>query len=150
MVVAPSATARVSGATVQAGANFEGSCGGVPPAISGFATIPSPADPSLVVSTPLVVGQPFTFTLRGNPGDSARLRVGRTPIVDDSPAAVEDLLVVVLRTHDLGTIPPSGQVQLSYALPANVLTGFLLLAQGATVDGFGESRLTQSVPVVAR
>jgi hypothetical protein len=139
--------ARVSGATFLGRTSL---CGAVTPAIvwlGGALEQPSPADPSLSLPVATPPGANVTFTLSGPPGASARLRLGRQPVVIDLPDVIEDRLTLPLRTYDLGTIPATGVLTYAFHALAGVADGFLIVAQAVSVDA-GGTRLTQSVPLV--
>ena len=144
--VAGGTVARVSGELVQGGAI---ACGGNASPYSGTIELPPIADPSLSLDASVPPGGQVVFHLRGQPGASARLRLGRTASVVDVVGVFEDQLTVPLRVIDLGPIPASGLVDHPFTIPANAPPGFLLVAQGSVVGGDG-TRLSQSVPMPVR
>jgi len=139
-----------SALTFQGGRYFN-DCGGqmVAP-FAGHHLEVSPVDPSLQMSGSGVPGTQAVYTLRGAPGDAARLRIGRQLALVDLPGVLEDRLLFPVRTYDLGTIPASGERTFTLNLPASLPDGFLILAQGSVVSPSGTTRLSQCVPIVLR
>lgn len=122
----------------------------------GFAILGSgateavPADPTLERIGLPAPGSTVTFRVRGEPGASAQLFLGRRPIVTPAGAGtVGDQLVQKLRTIDLGPIPASGSIDRDVFLPPSWPSGMLFVGQ-ASLDYAGETRRTNSTPVVLR
>lgn len=123
----------------------------VPPFLDAGVRVEAvPIDASLRATGPLTPGTLATFTLRGAAGDSARLRLGRQLALVDVVDVFEDRLLVPLRTYDLGTLPASGEATFTFPLPAALPEGFLIVAQGGVTSATGETRLSQSLPIVLR
>jgi hypothetical protein len=141
---------RHSGITA-IGATTYSDCGSSPwPPFFGQHELAVPIDASLHVGGGTSAGTTALFTLRGEPGDAARLRLGRQLAIVDLLDVYEDRLLVPLRTYDLGTLPASGEATFSFPLPATLPSGFLIVAQGSCVSTSGVTRLSQSVPIVLR
>lgn len=111
---------------------------------------PVPADPALRILAPVGPGGTFAFRLHALPGSTAVLNLGRLPTVQSVPGAAEDLLVVVLRTFDMGAVGPAGTAGFDFTLPAAAATGFTFFAQGRVTLPDGTTRYTNSVPLVVR
>lgn len=151
LFVPASATARLSGATIE-GATYALDCGGAHVAAvggQGVVTVPIPADPALAVAGTIAQGQPVTFTVHGAPGAAVRLRLGRQLVVQDLSESYEDRLTIPLRTYDLGTMPASGSASFVFTLPASLPKGFVVVAQSSVITS-AEVALTQSVPITLR
>lgn len=149
MFVPASATARISGATIE-GATF--ACGGAHVAAvggQGLVTEPMPADPTLALAGTIAPGRIVTFTVRGAPGAAARLRLGRQLVVQDLRESYEDRLTVALRTYDLGALPSTGSATFAFTLPPSLPKGSAVVAQASVVTP-GDVALTQSVPITLR
>lgn len=144
LLVAASATARVSAVTFQGGSLPVSA-----PGISGPADVVTPIDPSLEVSGTFSAGQIVTFTFHGTAGDSARLRLGRQAVVLPS-SAYEAQLTIPLRSYNLGILPPSGETQKQFTIPSSLPHGFILVFQGTSLGVDGVSRFTQSVPIIVK
>lgn len=150
IVIHPSGSARISGATV-AGEAPRTFCGGAPVLpILGPYNVPAPADPTLFVSGILESGQQVTYTLTGQPGATARIYFGRNLSVTDLPFVVEDQLTNGIRSFNLGMIPPSGSVSLTILLPGYLPRGFLAVAQGETTSVSVGTSLSPSAPITLR
>lgn len=150
----PNCAPAVSGVTgnaidVQAGVVLESGVV-VQGTVTGSSTLVAPADPCLRVSGAGVAGTPLVYTLNGAPGDQARLRLGRQMVLNHLPNVFEDQLTNALRSYTLGVIPPSGITTLTLNVPASLPPGFVIVAQGSTTSPSGQTRLTQSAPVVVR
>jgi len=140
--------ARVSSVTFLGGAY---GCNVNPsPGIVGVADVVSPIDPSLELSGDTTAGQVLTLVFHGTPGDSARIRLGRQAIVQHQVDTYEDLLTNPLRIYDLGSLPASGQALKHVTIPGSLPKGFLLVFQGSSVGADGQTRFTQSAPVIVR
>lgn len=150
IVVHPSGSARISGATV-AGESPRPFCGGgsVLPIVGPY-NVPSPAEPTLSVSGTLTPGSLATYTLTGQPGATGRLYFGRILSVTDVPFVAEDLLTHEIRSFNLGVIPASGQVSFTILLPNYLPRGFLANAQGETNSVSVGLSLSPSAPVTLR
>jgi hypothetical protein len=147
IVIHPSGTARISGASV-AGETPRAACGGTPvlPIIGPY-NVPAPADPTLSVAGALTPGSLATYTLTGQPGATARLDFGRILSVVDVPVVVEDRLTSPIRSFNLGVIPPSGTVSFTVLLPNYLPRGFLACAQAETTSVAVGVSLSPSMPV---
>lgn len=142
---APAGSAAiVSGGTVV----YSNVLGGLGASTGTFEIVP--ADPCLAASGSGVAGTAMTFTLHGEPGDTARLSLGRQMVVEDVPFVHEDRLVTPLRTYLLGTVPPSGSLTFAFHVPTSLPAGFVVIAQARTTSAAGETRLTQSAPFAVR
>jgi hypothetical protein len=117
--------------------------------VVGVDTPVSPPDPCLTATGSGLVGTQLTFTVHGQPGDEARLRVGRQMVVQDVPSVFEDRLTVALRSYALGVLPASGTATFTMNVPGILPPGAILIAQASTTSP-QETRLTQSVPIVVR
>jgi hypothetical protein len=150
IVIHPAGSARISGSSV-AGEAPRMACGGLPVTpIIGPYNVPAPADPTLSVSGSLTPGSLATYTLTGQPGATARLHFGRNLAVNDLPIVVEDQLTTVIRSFNMGVIPPSGTVSLTVMLPGYLPRGFLAVAQGETTSVAVGLSLSSSVAVTLR
>ncbi|MBI5364547.1 MAG: hypothetical protein HZA53_15325 [Planctomycetes bacterium] len=148
-VVFPSASARVSGATLLGAGYFcDGSLG---PTTIGPVTVPATPDPTLEMLPPVSgPGAACTMVVHAAPGTDVRLRLGRRPIVEDLPASIEDRLVEQLRSWGLGLVPASGEVTFPFTLPSTSPIGALLAFQAFAVDPSTGTEFTASWPVVFR
>jgi hypothetical protein len=136
----PGAAIREQGGVVlYSGVSIQG-------ALIGQATHVVPNDPCLLVAGTGAIGTQITFIVVGQPGDEARLRLGRSMVVQDLPFVFEDRLTVPLRSYQLGFLPPSGQATFTLTIPVALPVGTVLVAQGSTSNPT-ETRLTQSAPI---
>lgn len=108
-----------------------------------------PEDPTLDLTGTPTAGSAVQFVVQAPPGSVARLYFGRAPILVADGLAVVERLAPYARVVNLGTVPASGQVTLSWTIPA-VPRGTFLVAQAEVVLQGGELRRTNSVPVVVR
>src|SRR5439155_22690584 len=113
----------------------------------GTVTVVAPADPCLTVAGSGVAGTQLTYTIHGQPGDQARLRLGRQMVVNHLPNVFEDQLTIPLRGYSLGVLPASGQASFTLTVPTSLPPGFVIVAQGSTTSPSGQASLTQSAPV---
>jgi hypothetical protein len=148
-IVVASGSLRVSGATITGASPYPG-CGGPAADIVGPFTLAAPADPTLVFSGSPSPGQALTFTIRGAPGDTAQLVLGRQLALVDLPTVVEDQLLVPMRTLTLGVLPAGGQLLRTVTIPSGWIAGQLLVAQGRTTSPTGNESLTNSLPITVR
>jgi hypothetical protein len=143
------ASLRVSHVTI-AGGPPTGSCTPPGATISGPYTLATPSDPTLSVSGTIQQGHTVTFSVTGQPGQAARLFLGRQLTVQPLAGSSEDQLLVPLRGYDLGTLPAGGLATYTMVLPASLPKGTLLVAQARTTTSGGAVSLTQSVPITLR
>jgi len=108
----------------------------------------APFDPTLELLGAAVPGAKLALRLRAPRGSTARVLLGREPVVRPRVGVVEDVLLVPLRGWDLGTVPPTSEIDWEVQLPAGLRTGQLLFAQAAVLVDGGELRLTHSVPLL--
>jgi hypothetical protein len=79
------------------------------------------------------------------------LYIGRLPVVIADGLATIEQLATHARAAHLGVVPPSGQVTVTWNVPAALQTGTFLVAQGeAVLSGGGGLRRTNSMPIVVR
>lgn len=150
IAVAPGGTLRLSGATVEAGPVYDYLCGSLPqPAIDGPFVTAVPPDATLTIAGG-IAQQPVQFTVEGEPGSQATLRLGRQLVVQPLPGVLGDQLVVPLRNWDLGVLPASWIATFSFAIPAASPPGAVFVAQARTVAPGGAVSLTNSVPLTRR
>lgn len=137
-LVAP-ALARVSGVTIAG--TF------APP---GTLQTPVPRDPTLYILEQVGAGEVLTFRVQTEPGVDVKLMLGRKPIVGPQTGSAEVLLVEPLRTFDLGTTSATGVVGLDFTVPSTAPLGFTFFGQARVTFPGGETRFTNSVPLVVR
>jgi hypothetical protein len=120
------------------------------PGAQGSLTQVVPADPALQALGTGAAGTQVTFRVYGQPGDEARVRLGRQLVVQDLPTTFEDRLTIPLRSYGLGILPATGQATFVFTVPTSLAPGFVLVAQASTTSPQGETRLTQSAPIAVR
>lgn len=121
-----------------------------PPLTSGVTrTTIVPADPALSATALPLPGESVTFTLRGEPGASATLVLGRGLVVEPTPGVLMERLVLLARVFPLGPIPATGEAVRTITLPTTLPHGFVFGAQ-AEVTGTNGLRRTNSMPIVVR
>jgi hypothetical protein len=151
--VEPGASLPFSGANVVAQDSFVGlHCVTLPgqPIVGPHSRV-TPDDPTLAFTGIPGAGQPVTFTLYGNPGDSAILYFGRQAIVVVDPNTAIELLTPKARIVHLGAIPASGHVSFTWPIAPSLAPGVFLVAQAEMTDPVtGEIRRTNSAPIVVR
>jgi hypothetical protein len=148
IVVGAGASLRVSGAVIEPGLpEPPWTPLGVP--INGPYVEAAPPDPTLTIAGP-IAQQPVLFTVEGEPGSQATLRLGRQLVVQPLPGVFGDQLVVPLRNWDLGVLPASGIATFSFAIPAASPPGAVFVAQARTVAPGGAISLTNSMPLTKR
>ncbi len=152
VVLAGGSSTRYSGVGFLPGCTFVGGGAVCSP---GIETCPGctaeeavPPDPTLEVLGDAVPGGTLQFRLHATPGASARIFLGRRALVIPVAGIAEDLLTTRDRVIPLGIVPPGGQLDWSFAVPANLPPGLVFYAQAATVPAASEVRLTHSVPIV--
>ena len=143
-----------SGGIVQGGNSWQhGTCAPLPqPGIvsAGTVTAAVPDDPTLdLVGTP-AAGSNVQFVVRAPVGSITTLYVGRNAVVIADGLATIEQLATHARAAHLGVVSGSGQVTVSWNVPANLSTGTFLIAQAELVLPGGELRRTNSVPIVVR
>jgi hypothetical protein len=150
--LAAGCSARVSGATFQAGGIGSGTTPSGPAIVSfGALSQPVPADPSLeLLAGPHAAGSLVTFAVHAQPGSSVRLRYGRRPIVEDLPFSAEDRLVENLRAFNLGVVPPSGDVFGEVVINEDLPLGALIVFQAANTETSSVTEMSQSLPLIVR
>jgi hypothetical protein len=112
--------------------------------------VATPSDPTLTVTGVTQQAQPVTFTVRGVPGRSARLFLGRQLTVTPLAGSYEPQLLVPLRGLDLGTLPAAGFATYTLTLPGGLPKGTMLVAQARTTSASGTISYTESVPITLR
>jgi hypothetical protein len=137
-LVAP-ALARVSGVT--SSGNF------APP---GTLETPVPRDPTMYILEQVGAGEVLTFRVQTEPGVVVDLMLGRKATVGPQIGSAEVLLVEPLRTFHLGTTSETGLTGLNFTVPQNVPLGFTFFGQARVTFPGGETRFTNSVPLVVR
>lgn len=139
LVMKPGTHARVSGVTVW------GSIG-----TAGQLETPQPRDASLFIIDQVGASENLTFRVQTEPGVSVELLLGRKATLGPQVGSDEVLLVEPLRVFNLGLAPANGVAGLNFVVPANLPDGFTFFAQGRVTFPGGETRYTNSVPVVVR
>jgi hypothetical protein len=133
------AFARVSGASVVG--TF------APP---GTLEVPVPRDPTLYILGQVGAGDVLTFRVQTEPGANVELMLGRKPTVGPQSGSAEVLLVEPLRTFQLGTTPANGVAGLNFTVPASAPLGFTFFGQARVTLPGGETRYTNSAPLIVR
>jgi len=105
-------------------------------------------DPTLEFLGGAVPGGTLQFRLHATAGASAQIFLGRQALVIPVAGIAEDLLTSRDRVIPLGNVPPNGQLDWSFAVPANLPVGLVFYVQAATSPAASEVRLTHSVPII--
>ncbi len=111
---------------------------------------PTPDDPSLALISIPTAGQMMTFRVAGPTGASVALLLGRTAQIAPTSGTNEDLLVVPLRTKNLGWIDATGIVSVNIPLPAGTPKGQKYFAQARVTYADNTTHYTNSTPILAR
>ncbi len=143
---APSPEVVHSGAEIVPGVG----CLGPGAATSGFVTTPGYADPTLGVNGSATPGGVLTFEITGHPRSKAFLNYGKTPIVGPASPGRIGALVDTIRGLKLGAIPVDGSIDRAFPIPSNATVGSLFVFQAVVVLPNGETRRTNSIPVIVR
>lgn len=140
LVVVSGSAARSSGVTID----------GV--GVSGGSHVASAVpDPTLRLLEPVFPGSTATLRVAAPPGASARLAIGALPVVQAVGGALdEDVLVARGRAIDLGVVPSNGVLGWNLEVPATWPAGTVVFAQATVELPGGETRRTNSVPIVVR
>lgn len=111
---------------------------------------PLRADPTLRLDGTPRPGAALTISLDGEPGDWARLEIGRGPVVAASPGSPVPRFVTPGRALALGAVPVSETIQVPLTVPPSARPGDVYWLQGSTVDPSGVGRRTNSLAVIVR
>lgn len=111
---------------------------------------PVPDDPSMSLVGIPTAGQLMTFRISGPVGAHAELLLGRTAQIVATSGTNEDLLVVPLRTKNLGFIDSMGTVSVNIPLPLGTPKGQKYFAQARVVYADSTAHYTNSTPILAR
>jgi hypothetical protein len=134
-----SAHTRVSGVSSPAG--------GWP---SGTSEVPVPRDPTLFILDQVGAGEALTLRVQTEPGVTVELMLGRMPALGAQVGSAEVLMLVPLRTFQLGAAAGNGVAGLNFLTPDHLTPGFTYFAQGRVTFPGGEQRYTNSVPIVVQ
>lgn len=110
----------------------------------------TPDDPLLRVDGTPTQGGLITFRVHGPPGAVAGLWLGRSLRVVATPPTQVESLVTNDRFFVLGTISASGVLQRNLVVPAYLPDGFVFGAQAELLYPGGDTRRTNSAPIVVR
>lgn len=131
---------RVSGATVvQAGAWC-----------SDAMQFPVPEDPTLHTLGVPTPGSVIAYRVTVAPGTLVDLNLGRLPALVLVSGLSEDILIQSLRTFALGAVDGSGSIGMNFTVPSVLKPGSIFFAQARVTLPGGETRYSNSVPLVVR
>lgn len=120
------------------------------PVVAAVHVQPPRDDPSLeLLGTPRP-GSALQLVVHGEPGDWARIELGRGPVVVPLPGSPVPRLISPGRAFSLGAIPTSGSASLPVQIPLGTEPGAVFWVQASAVDPSGQGRATNSIPIVVR
>lgn len=114
---------------------------------------PVPADPTLTLIDPAGAGSVWEVAVRAQAGSLPWLLIGREPIQPlPTTSSAEVQLVVPTRTIALPATDGSGLATFAFALPMHLPQqgGLLFFAQARVVLPNGQTRFTNSVPLILK
>lgn len=112
--------------------------------------VPFPRDPTLFILDQAGAGETVTFRVQTELGAQVELMLGRKPALGAQVDSEEVLLLVPLRTFQLGIAPANGVASMNWVTPGTLPVGFTYFAQGRVTLPGGDQRYTNSVPLIVR
>jgi len=126
---------------------------GIPPLSTGatVAVTTATGDPVMTLGGPVLAGQPLLVEFYGTPGERIQLEFGRNAVRIPVPGSPIEQLCSAERRAQLGSMPPSGVLQIALNVPLNWPTGTVFFMQARlTEPTSGSVRMSNSTPFLVR